>query len=234
MTYKWLKSSLQKLFHIKVPLKSNKSQKTSNPPNEWKWVKLIDIAKLESGHTPSKTIDSYWVGGDVPWISLQDIKNFEGDYINDTIDHPTMEGIKNSSARILPKDTVVLSRDASIGHVIIMKRDMATTQHFVNYICSDKIKSLFLLYLLRASKIEFDRLKEGAIIKTLYMPLIKSFEIMLPPLNVQDEIIVRMKKIYEYQKILQTESENKLNAISQLPSSILNEVFGQYEIPEEV
>jgi hypothetical protein len=66
------------------------------------------------------------------------------------------------------------------------------------------------------------------------MPLIKSFEIMLPPLNVQDEIIVRMKKIYEYQKILQTESENKLNAISQLPSSILNEVFGQYEIPEEV
>ena len=227
-------SSLQKLFHNKVPVKSNKSQKTSNPPNEWKWVKLIDIAKLESGHTPRKTIDSYWVGGDVPWISLQDIKNFEGDYINDTIDHPTMEGIKNSSARILPKDTVVLSRDASIGHVIIMKRDMATTQHFVNYICSDKIKSPFLLYLLRASKIEFDRLKEGAIIKTLYMPLIKSFEIMLPPLNVQDEIIVRMKKIYEYQKILQTESENKLNAISQLPASILNEVFGQYKIPEEV
>jgi len=57
---------------------------------------------------------------------------------------------------------------------------------------------------------------------------------MLPPLNVQDEIIVRMKKIYEYQKMLQTESENKLNAISQLPSSILNEVFGQYEIPEAV
>ncbi len=161
---------------------------------------------------------------------MQDIKNFEGDYSYDTIDHPTDEGINNSSARILPKDTVVLSRDASIGHAIIMGKDMATTQHFVNYICSDAIKPLYLLYLLRASKHEFDNLKEGAIIKTLYMPLIKSFEIFLPSLEVQEEIIEKMKKVYNYQKFLSSNVEFQLKAINQLPASILNEVFGKFQI----
>ena len=228
-----IESYLLQLFFNKIPLKSSKSLKSSDAPEGWKWVKLLDIAKLESGHTPRKTEDSYWKGGTIPWISLQDIKNFNGDYTYDTIDHPTEEGINNSSARILPKDTVVLSRDASIGHVILMGNDMSTTQHFVNYICSDKIKPLFLLYLLRASKQELDRLKEGAIIKTLYMPLIKSFEIMLPPLKIQEEIIEKMKTIYKYHNFLLSNAETQRIAINQLPESILNEVFGQYQLPDE-
>ncbi|MDH5491961.1 MAG: restriction endonuclease subunit S, partial [Myxococcales bacterium] len=102
-------------------------------PASWELVTLTSVARLESGHTPSKRRDEYWNGG-IPWISLADIKRLGVPEIYDT-EHEVAElGIENSSARLLPQGTVVLSRTAMIGYTSVMAREMATSQDFANFV----------------------------------------------------------------------------------------------------
>lgn len=72
-------------------------------------VKAHDLARLESGHTPSRKHPEYW-SGDIPWIGLRDAKANHAGVIADTEQHTNDLGIANSSARILPS-----TRSASHG-----------------------------------------------------------------------------------------------------------------------
>ena len=116
-------------------------------PSGWAWTPLSAVARLESGHTPSRRHPEYW-GGDVPWIGIRDATANHGRTIEDTQQHTTRLGIENSSARILPANTVCLSRTASVGYVVVMGRPMATSQDFVNWVCTDAIDYRFLKYIL--------------------------------------------------------------------------------------
>jgi type I restriction enzyme S subunit len=145
-------------------------------PKGWRWVELQDVARLESGHTPSRKVVEYWEGGDVPWLSLKDIRGMTSRYVMDTIDKPTMLGIDNSSARVLPKGTVAFCRTASIGNVAILGQDMATSQDFVDWVCGPELLPEFLYEAFKASG------------PTIYMPTVERFKILLPPLSEQKRI----------------------------------------------
>lgn len=163
-------------------------------PEGWLAPKFTMVAGQETGHTPSRKDPSYWVPEDcvIPWISLADVwqlRSGEKVYIDDTSEKISAFGMANSSARLLPKDTVVLSRTASVGFVAIMGCPMATTQDFAAWICGPTIRPKFLYYVLRAMKPEFRRLMMGSTHQTIYMPDIRSFRTPVPPLDEQDRII---------------------------------------------
>jgi type I restriction enzyme, S subunit len=115
----------------------------------WEWAPLSSLARLESGHTPSRKHPEYW-GGDIPWIGIRDATSNHGRTLVDTAQHINDLGIANSSARLLPTNTVCLSRTASVGYVVVMGRPMATSQDFVNWVCSDDLDYRFLMYVLLA------------------------------------------------------------------------------------
>lgn len=163
-------------------------------PEGWLAPKFTMVARQETGHTPSRLDPSYWVPEDcvIPWISLADVwqlRSGERVFLDDTSEKISAFGMANSSARLLPKDTVVLSRTASVGFVAIMGCPMATTQDFAAWICGPTIRPKFLYYVLRAMKPEFRRLMMGSTHKTIYMPDIRSFRTPVPPLDEQDRII---------------------------------------------
>jgi len=83
---------------------------------------------------------------------------------------------------------VVLSRTASVGFSGIMPQPMATTQDFVNWVCGRRITPDYLMWLFRAMKPEFDRLRIGSTHKTIYMPDVRQFRGPLPPLDEQRAI----------------------------------------------
>ncbi len=157
------------------------------PPPEWTWVALTDVARLETGHTPSRKHAEYW-GGDVPWIGIRDATRNHGSVIFDTEQHTNELGIANSSARVLPANTVCLSRTASVGYVVVMGRPMATSQDFVNWVCSNKIDHRFLSYVLLAEHDSFLRFASGTTHQTIYFPEVKAFHVCLPPLAEQQAI----------------------------------------------
>jgi type I restriction enzyme S subunit len=127
----------------------------------WQTVKLVEAAKLESGHTPRKDTPAYWKDGDVYWLSLQDIRALDGKIATDTKYKTNKLGIENSSARLLPIGTVCFCRDISVGYVTIMGKIMSTTQHFANWICGENLNNTFLMYCFMASRDSLIRQGQG-------------------------------------------------------------------------
>src|SRR5512143_3245668 len=85
----------------------------SSCPDGFSWLRLAEAARLESGHTPSRKRPEWW-GGDVPWLALPDIRKLHGQIAYTTTETTNALGLANSSARLLPVNTVCVSRTASI------------------------------------------------------------------------------------------------------------------------
>jgi type I restriction enzyme S subunit len=156
-------------------------------PSGWRWTALSDVARLETGHTPSRKHPEYW-DGDVPWIGIKDATENHGRVIDDTYQHTNELGIANSSARILPTHTVCLSRTASVGYVVVMGRPMATSQDFVNWVCSESLDYRYLKYVLLAEQEAFLRFASGTTHQTIYFPEVKAFHVCLPSIREQRAI----------------------------------------------
>jgi len=156
-------------------------------PEEWEVSLLDSVAKRGSGHTPDKAHPEYW-DGQIKWISLQDSDRLDQLYIYDTAAKITPAGIANSSARMHPKGTVVLSRDAGVGKSAIMKDDMAVSQHFIAWQCGPSLNNHFLYYWLQSKKSEFQRIAMGNTIKTIGLPYFRQLVIPRPDRTEQDAI----------------------------------------------
>ena len=156
-------------------------------PEAWQLVPLTSVARLESGHTPSRRKSEYW-NGDVPWISLHDTKRLDAPSITETEQKITEEGLRNSSARLLPAGTVVFSRTATVGKCTIMGRSMSTSQDFANYVCGPSLHNRYLMHLFRHMQSEWTRLMAGSAHKTVYMPVFRELQILLPPFDEQKRI----------------------------------------------
>lgn len=157
-------------------------------PPGWRWSALSEVAQLESGHTPSRKHPEYWNEG-IPWIGIKDAVLNHGSTVQDTYQHISELGLANSSARLLPRGTVCLSRTASVGFVVVMGRPMATSQDFVNWVCGPALEPLFLKYVLLAERESLLRFASGTTHQTIYYPEAKAFHVLLPPLEEQRAIL---------------------------------------------
>jgi type I restriction enzyme S subunit len=153
----------------------------------WKWTMLSSVAQLESGHTPSRKHPEYWNEG-IPWIGIKDATENHGRTLADTYQHVSALGLQNSSARLLPANTVCLSRTASVGFVVVMGRPMATSQDFVNWVCGPSIEAHYLKYIFLAENEALWRFASGTTHQTIYYPEAKAFHVCLPPLAEQKAI----------------------------------------------
>jgi type I restriction enzyme S subunit len=156
-------------------------------PNGWQLVRLTDVAKLESGHTPSRRHPEYWDGG-LPWVSLHDTGALDGPEISETAQTVSDLGIANSSARLLPRGTVVFSRTATVGKATVLGREMSTSQDFANYVCGPRVHSRYLMHLLRFMQTEWARLMAGSTHQTIYMPVFRDLQVLLPEIREQERI----------------------------------------------
>ncbi|HEU4653136.1 MAG TPA: restriction endonuclease subunit S [Steroidobacteraceae bacterium] len=197
-------------------------------PRGWQWSALTDLARLESGHTPSRKYREYW-GGDVPWISIQDAKAHHGRRISQTIESTNALGIGNSSARVLPANTVCLSRTASVGYVVIMDRPMATSQDFVNWVCSGDLDPEFLQYLFIAEGDDLLRFASGAVHQTIYFPEAKAFHICHPGIPEQRRIVAVLDRAFESIAIARENAEKNLQNARELFRSQLRSIFSHTE-----
>lgn len=158
-------------------------------PDGWRDLLLDDVAQRKSGHTPSKENHSYW-GGGIRWVSLADSSRLDKGLITETDKHVSEQGLKNSSAVLLPEGTVVLSRDAGVGKSGIISMAMAVSQHFIAWDCtqSKDLQNWYLYHWLQSKKVEFERVANGSAIKTIGLGYFKRLRVMAPPLAEQQKI----------------------------------------------
>jgi type I restriction enzyme, S subunit len=169
-------------------------------PEHWHIARLKYVAKLGTGHTPSRQVPEYWASEEctIPWVTLADVWQLRDGgrttTITDTAEKISEVGLANSAAVLHPKGTVILSRTASVGFSAILGVDAATSQDFMTWTCGPRLEPMYLLYVLRAMKQEFRRLVMGSTHKTIYMPDIERLTIPLPPRPEQTLTVARIER----------------------------------------
>ncbi|WP_231500073.1 restriction endonuclease subunit S [Saccharothrix sp. NRRL B-16314] len=167
-------------------------------PTNWESVKLAFVAKIGSGHTPSRSRPEWWTKCDIPWITtgeVAQVRNDRKETIFHTRENISTIGLANSAAELCPTGTVVLCRTAaSAGFSAVMGASMATSQDFATWICGPKLEPYYLLWCLRAMRTDLlQRLATGSTHKTIYFPDLQSLRIPLPPLSEQREIVANIR-----------------------------------------
>lgn len=153
----------------------------------WQIAKLGDISEMCSGGTPKSSVDEYY-NGDILWVSIADMTE-QGMYISDTAKKLTQAGIENSSAKIYPAGTVLYAMYASIGEVSIASVEMSSSQAILGIQVGKNLRNKYLYYFLVGQK---DRIKlqgQSGTQSNLNAGMVKNFDIPLPSLKKQDEIV---------------------------------------------
>ena len=147
------------------------------------------IVRADSGGTPATGSEEYW-DGDIPWLTPKEITGLtNGLFVSKTERTITDLGLKNSSAKLMPPNTVMLSKRAPVGAVAVNAVPMATNQGFLNFTCGRALRPLYLAYWLRANTAYLYQVANGSTYPELYAGDLFEFEIAVPDVAVQDRII---------------------------------------------
>ena len=186
--------------------------------SEWEIVELRnkELFKIESGGTPNTKKPEYWSGA-INWVTLIDLP--AQDYVTQlrsTQRRITEDGLKNSSAKLLPKGSILISSRATIGRIAINKIDVATNQGFKNIVILDKnrVNAHFLALCVKRVVGKLESMGEGSTYKEFSKADLSSIEVPLPPLKVQLKIVGEIEaeqEVVDGCKALIATKENKIN-----------------------
>ncbi|EAH8849188.1 restriction endonuclease subunit S [Campylobacter lari] len=195
----------------------------TNLPRDWEVKKLGDIAEISSGGTPSRNKKEYWENGIIPWVKIKDIKE---NFISTTEEFITEDGLKNSSAKLFKKGTLLYSIFATLGEVAILDIDATTNQAIAGInIKENNTNSLYLMYFLKSIKDKICSKGRGVAQNNLNLSILKQIQIPLPPLQEQERIVgildESFAKIDESIKIL----EQDLLNLDELMQSAMQKAF---------
>ena len=190
-------------------------------PEGWKWVRLGDVAHWGSGGTPSRKIPSYY-NGTIPWIKTGELMD---DYIFSSEEYITEEGLNNSSAKIFPKDTVIIAMyGATIGKTAILGVPASTNQACA---CATSFlgKVKYLFYYLHSEKDNFIKKAKGGAQPNISQDVIKKCLIPLPPLDEQERIVTRIESLFAKLDEAKEKAESVLDSYETRKAAILHKAF---------
>ena len=147
------------------------------------------VVHVDSGGTPSTTHPENW-DGDIPWLTPKEITGMvDGVYVSRTERTITQHGLSSSAAKLLPVGTVMLTKRAPVGAVVINAVPMATNQGFLNFQCGRLLLPLYLAYWFKANKLYLDMVANGSTYPELYKGDLFEFELAVPSLEEQHNIL---------------------------------------------
>ena len=177
---------------------------------EWDVTTIGELcSNVSSGGTPKSTNEEYY-GGNIPWLNTKEI-NFNRIY--DTEKHITNEGFKNSAAKWVKKDSVIVAMyGATAAKVAMNMVDLTTNQACCNLTIDKSLANpKFVYYYLYSNYERLLNLASGAAQQNLNSNIIKEFPINIPSLNVQNEIVNLLSTIDDKIELNQKVNKNLLS-----------------------
>ncbi|MFN7839570.1 MAG: restriction endonuclease subunit S [Bacteroidota bacterium] len=161
-------------------------------PDGWRWIKLGEICETTSGGTPSRQKASYY-NGNIPWVKSGELNN---GLILDTEEKISEDAIKNSSAKIFPKGTLLIALyGATIGKLAFLGVDAATNQAVCGIFKNDNIDSKYLYHFLFFSKQDLVNQGIGGAQPNISQGILKGLEIPLPAIKDQHAIVSKIEEL---------------------------------------
>lgn len=175
------------------------------PPKKYK---IKDIGQVVGGGTPSTSNPEYY-GGTIPWLSPKDLSNHIHRYISHGEKNITALGLANSSAKIMPAGTILMSSRAPIGYLAIAANDICTNQGFKSIVPNiDMVDSEYLYYYLKYHIEEIKSLGVGTTFAEISGKLLENYEVELPELILQKRVSSIISAIDSKIELNQTINDN--------------------------
>ncbi|HEY5511442.1 MAG TPA: restriction endonuclease subunit S [Prolixibacteraceae bacterium] len=199
-------------------------EQSRSMPKGWEIKKLGEVCEIMNGGTPDTTVPRFWDGENL-WITPKDMGKLESIYVDDTFRKITDDGLKNSSAKILPPNSIILSSRAPIGHLAVNTKPISTNQGCKGLVPHKGVGTLYLYYFLSNSVDLLNGLGTGATFKELSGLKLGSVEIPLPPLNEQLRIVSILDEAFAAIATAKANAEQNLKNAKYLFESYLQRVF---------
>jgi type I restriction enzyme S subunit len=149
-------------------------------PKGWRVDSILMVAELLSGGTPSTKINEYW-SGDIKWISAKDVSNAQGSFVLDTERKITRLGVKNSSTKILPKLTTIVTARGTVGSYCILSEPMAMNQTNYGLKAKEQESDYFVFFSLANLVAQLQQASYGTIFDTVTTITFEKSKIIIPP-----------------------------------------------------
>ena len=164
-----------------------------NLPENWCVATLGDVGKWQAGGTPKRGIKEYY-GGDIPWLKTGDLND---DYIREIPESITQTGLDNSSAKLNPKDSVLIAMyGATIGKLGILTFPATTNQACCACVEYPALDMMYLFYFLLSHRDVFVSQGGGGAQPNISKEIIVNTQIPIPPLAEQKRIVVALEKVF--------------------------------------
>lgn len=189
-------------------------------PEHWKMGVISDLFQTGSGGTPSRKENGYY-GGDIKWVKTQELKN---GYVINTDETISESGLKNSSAKLFPKNTVLMAMyGATIGQLGILNESMASNQACCALIpkTNENYFIFAFLYFL-ANKEKLIKQSKGSAQNNVSQEIVKNFPLLIPSLNLLDSFTHNLLPSFELIANLQVQNLRLKKARDLLLPKLMN------------
>lgn len=188
---------------------------------DWSLLNISDVTTIVNGGTPKTNIKEYW-DGDIAWITPSDLGKLKNIIVDKTIRTISEEGLQKSSAKLFPKNSVILSTRAPIGHLAINSIPMSTNQGCRGIIPSEKLDTFYLYYFLKNNVTLLNSLGTGTTFKELSSKALGAVKIPIPPIEEQKQIVEILDKAFESIDQAKVNIEKNIENTKELFQSKLN------------
>jgi len=177
-------------------------------PRGWKKIRMEDVCESVGGGTPSTTNPAYWEGGTITWVIPSDITKNDCLVLLDSEKKITEEGYRNSSAKMVPAETILMTSRASVGFFGLIDKQVCTNQGFISIIPYQDGFRMYLLHNLMNRREEILLRAGGATYKEINKSTFRGMEIVIP----DSKVLLPFQK-FAYDCIRQTRLLKKQNAL---------------------
>ena len=148
-------------------------------PEGWELTKIIDIAKVFNGATPSTTREQNY-GGDIIWITPKDLSDQKQKFVYKGERNISQMGYDSCSTHLLPVNTILMSSRAPIGLLAIAKTELCTNQGFKSFVLQKENMLNYLYYYLQIHIKQIEQLGTGTTFKEVSREDILKYLILKP------------------------------------------------------
>ncbi|MHB8854241.1 MAG: restriction endonuclease subunit S [Ignavibacteriaceae bacterium] len=165
----------------------------SNLPSNWSWIKLGEVCETTSGGTPSRNNHKYYKG-DIPWLKSGEL-NFNTIY--NTEEKITKEALDGSSAKVLPKGTLLIALyGATVGRLAFLGIEAATNQAVAAIYTPQNLSNKFLYWFLFSYRDKLLKQRIGGAQPNISQGTLKNITIPLPPFPIQQKIVEKIEQLF--------------------------------------
>ena len=172
----------------------------------WQIGTISDLGTVVGGSTPSKTKPEYYTNNGIAWITPKDLSINKSKFISHGENDITELGLKNSSATVMPKGTVLFSSRAPIGYIAIVSNEVTTNQGFKSVVPYLEIGTAFVYFFLKHSLPVIESAASGSTFKEISGSAMKNIPAIIPDRSTLDQFNSFCAPIFAQQKILEDQN----------------------------